>query len=90
MTAQMPQNVKTMQQSHRLDVLDTALDALDLDLLLRRVRRSEVLSEPVGIISIFHNHLVTEVLTARVVGIVRTPVASATLVVSSTFSSLQP
>jgi hypothetical protein len=34
-------------QPHRRDVLDTALDALDLDLLFRRERRSDELSEPV-------------------------------------------
>ncbi len=34
--------------NYRLDALDTALEALDLDLLLRRVRRSEELSEPIN------------------------------------------
>ena len=43
-------------QFYRLDVLDTALDALDLDLLpllLRRVRRSEELSEPIVSLAYF-------------------------------------
>ncbi len=39
--------VDTNHQFHRLEALDTALDARDLDLLLRRVRRSEELSEPI-------------------------------------------
>ena len=40
-------------QIHRLDALDAALDALDLDLLVRRVRRSEELSVPVHVLARF-------------------------------------
>jgi hypothetical protein len=36
---------------HRLDALDTALDALDLDLLLRRVLRSDELSVPIHLLA---------------------------------------
>jgi hypothetical protein len=67
---------------YRLDALDAALDALDLDLLVRRVRRSDELSEPMNQLAFWNTPFSIEILTACVVGIVRAAVSRTALVVS--------